>query len=116
VLYYALPCYCAVLCRALLCYCAVPCSAVLLCCAIVLCRALLCYCAVLYRDLLCYCALLCCAIVFNRTDVDAWSVADVGDWLASMLLQQHAAKFANNAISGPILLEVGGSLHFSAVL
>jgi hypothetical protein len=35
-----------------------------------------------------------------------WSVADVGDWLTSMLLQQHLPQFANNAISGSILLEV----------
>lgn len=30
----------------------------------------------------------------------------MGDWLSSMLLQQHVPSFANNAISGAILLEV----------
>ena len=30
----------------------------------------------------------------------------MGDWLTSMLLQQHIPSFANNAISGAILLEV----------
>jgi len=43
---------------------------------------------------------------FNDKDVEQWSVEDVGEWLTSMLLQQHVQNFASNAISGPILLEV----------
>ena len=38
--------------------------------------------------------------------MEQWSVEDVGEWLSSMLLQQHVQSFANNAISGAILLEV----------
>lgn len=41
-----------------------------------------------------------------QLDVEQWSVEDVGEWLTSMLLQQHVQNFASNAISGPILLEV----------
>lgn len=43
---------------------------------------------------------------FNNKDVEHWSVADVGEWLTSMLLQEHVQSFANNAISGAILLDV----------
>lgn len=43
---------------------------------------------------------------FQNKDVEMWTVGDVGEWLSSMLLQQHVSQFASNAISGSILLEV----------
>lgn len=43
---------------------------------------------------------------FNSKDVEQWSVSDVGEWLSSMMLQEHVGQFASNAISGPILLDV----------
>ncbi len=38
--------------------------------------------------------------------MESWSVADVGEWLSFILMEQYVAIFAANEISGPILLDV----------
>lgn len=43
---------------------------------------------------------------FRSKDIDAWTVADVRDWLHAVLLGQYAPLFEGNEINGPILLEI----------
>jgi hypothetical protein len=41
------------------------------------------------------------------TDIDAWAITDVSDWLRSVRLDSYVSSFAVNEISGPVLLDIG---------
>ncbi|KAJ1438183.1 hypothetical protein B484DRAFT_444780 [Ochromonadaceae sp. CCMP2298] len=43
---------------------------------------------------------------FRSRDVDSWAVADVSEWLRAVALPQYVSSFAQNEISGGILLDV----------
>ena len=46
------------------------------------------------------------AFVSFSSEVGVWAIADVTDWLNSIALGQYAEVFAQNEISGPILLDI----------
>ena len=41
------------------------------------------------------------------SDVESWTVEDVGEWLRSISLDQYLSSFISNEISGLILLDLG---------
>ncbi len=45
-------------------------------------------------------------LCLNNSDIGNWNVKDVSDWFAFIGLEQYAASFAANEISGPILLDI----------
>ncbi|ELU12707.1 hypothetical protein CAPTEDRAFT_129779 [Capitella teleta] len=46
---------------------------------------------------------------FQDKPVEAWQVSDVKDWLSSLQLSDHSARFVSSCVNGQRLIQLGYS-------